>query len=180
MAFQVSPGVQIKEIDLSNVVPAVSSTVGAFAGTFQWGPVDEVKTVSSTQELIDEFYEPKNTPAGAEDFYTADSFLKYGSALRVVRMSTSQLFSANVDGAATTLLKNRDQYDNTYADGSQEGTVGEYIAKYAGALGNNLKVSVCASSNGYFDNSASNVNSGSGVDAGQTVIPVTTGEGVKF
>ena len=44
MAFQVSPGVQVKEIDLSNVVPAVSSTRGAFAGLFQWGPVDEVKT----------------------------------------------------------------------------------------------------------------------------------------
>lgn len=180
MAFQVSPGVQIKEIDLSNVVPAVSSTVGAFAGTFQWGPVDEVKTVSSTQELIDEFYEPRDTLAGAEDFYTADSFLKYGSALRVVRMSTSQLFSANVDGATTTLLKNREQYDNSYADGSQEGTVGEYIAKYAGALGNNLKISVCASSNGYFNNSASNVNSGSGVAAAQTTIPVTTGEGANF
>ena len=42
MAFQVSPGVQVKEIDLTNVVPAVSSTVGGFAGAFGWGPVDEV------------------------------------------------------------------------------------------------------------------------------------------
>ena len=41
MAFQVSPGVQVKEVDLTNVVPAVSSTVGAFAGSFRWGPVDE-------------------------------------------------------------------------------------------------------------------------------------------
>ena len=57
MAFQVSPGVQVKEIDLSNVVPAVSSTRGAFAGVFQWGPVDEVKTVSDGQELVDEFYQ---------------------------------------------------------------------------------------------------------------------------
>ena len=79
MAFQVSPGVQVKEIDLSNVVPAVSSTRGAFAGIFQWGPVDEVKTVSDGQQLVDEFYKPANTDAGAEDFYSAESFLKYGS-----------------------------------------------------------------------------------------------------
>ena len=76
MAFQVSPGVQIKEIDLSNVVPAVSSTVGAFAGVFQWGPVDEVKTVSSGQQLVDEFYKPADSDLGTEDFYSADSFLR--------------------------------------------------------------------------------------------------------
>ena len=55
MAFQVSPGVQVSEIDLTNVVPAVSSTTGAFAGQFKWGPVDEVKTVSDSKGLIDEF-----------------------------------------------------------------------------------------------------------------------------
>ena len=43
MAFQVSPGVQVREIDVTNVVPAVSSSIGAFAGEFSWGPVDEVE-----------------------------------------------------------------------------------------------------------------------------------------
>ena len=95
MAFQVSPGVQVKEIDLSNVVPAVSSTRGAFAGIFQWGPVDEVKTVSDGQQLVDEFYKPANTDAGAEDFYSAESFLRYGSSLSVVRIANTGLFSAN-------------------------------------------------------------------------------------
>ena len=102
MAFQVSPGVQVKEIDLSNVVPAVSSTRGAFAGIFQWGPVDEVKTVSDGQQLVDEFYQPANTDAGAEDFYSAESFLKYGSSLSVVRISNTGLFSANASGNGAT------------------------------------------------------------------------------
>ena len=53
MAFQVSPGVQVKEIDLTNVVPAVSSTTGAFAGSFNWGPVDEVVTVSGKSKSGD-------------------------------------------------------------------------------------------------------------------------------
>ena len=100
MAFQVSPGVQVKEIDLSNVVPAVSSTRGAFAGIFQWGPVDEVKTVSDGQQLVDEFYKPANTDAGAEDFYSAESFLKYGSSLSVVRIANTGLFSADDQLAA--------------------------------------------------------------------------------
>ena len=47
MANLVSPGVQVKEIDLTNVVPSVSSTSGAMAGAFAWGPVNEVITVSS-------------------------------------------------------------------------------------------------------------------------------------
>lgn len=177
MAFQVSPGIEIKEIDLSNVVPAVSSTIGAFAGVFQWGPVDEVKTVSSGLELVEEFYQPANTDAGSEDFYTADSFLRYGSALKVVRMATSGLFSANDAGAAASLLKNEDDYEENYRDGSLNATVGKYIAKYAGALGNSLKVSVCASSNAYFHSGVDLVNDAN-ADLGDTV--VTVDDGTKF
>ena len=177
MAFQVSPGIEIKEIDLSNVVPAVSSTVGAFAGVFQWGPVDEVKTVSSGLELVEEFYQPANTDAGVEDFYTADSFLRYGSALKVVRMATTGLFSANDSGATASLLKNEDDYEENYKDGSLNGTVGKYIAKYAGALGNSLKVSVCASSNAYFHSGVDLVNDAN-ADVGDTT--VTVDDGTKF
>ena len=177
MAFQVSQGIEIKEIDLSNVVPAVSSTIGAFAGVFQWGPVDEVKTVSSGLELVEEFYQPANTDAGSEDFYTADSFLRYGSALKVVRMATSGLFSANDAGASASLLKNEDDYEDNYRDGSLNGTVGKYIAKYAGALGNSLKVSVCASSNAYFHSGVDLVNDAN-ADLGDTL--VTVDDGTKF
>ena len=175
MAFQVSPGIQIKEVDLSNVVPAVSSTVGAFVGSFQWGPVDEVKTVSSGQELVDEFYQPGSSDSSIEDFYTADSFLKYGSALKVVRLGTSQLTNANASGAGSVLLKNDEQYQESYSDGSQNGTVGQFIAKYAGALGNSLKVSVCASSDAYFNDNASLVNNGSGHSAGSNTVIVDSG-----
>ena len=135
MAFQVSPGVQVKEVDLTNVVPAVSSTTGAFAGHFQWGPVDEVITVSDAKGLVDNFYQPANTDAGAEDFYSAEAFLKYGSSLRVVRINSTSLNNANAS-SGTALLKNNDEYVSTYQDGSQNGTVGNWISKYAGSLGN--------------------------------------------
>ena len=175
MAFQVSPGVQVSEIDLTNVVPAVSSTTGAFAGHFQWGPVGEVVTVSDSKGLVDNFYQPANSDAGAEDFYSAEAFLKYGSSLRVVRINTSQLNNANASNA-TALLKNDDDYVNTYQDGSQSGTVGNYIAKYAGSLGNSLKVSVCGSSDAYFNDAVTTTSAQESV--GQTTISVTASSGM--
>ena len=175
MAFQVSPGVQVKEIDLSNVVPAVSSTRGAFAGLFQWGPVDEVKTVSDGQQLVDEFFQPANTDAGAEDFYSAESFLRYGSSLSVVRISNTGLFSANASGNSATLLKHSDDYTNTFKSGGSAGTVGKFVSRFAGSLGNSLKVSVCGSSDAYFNNSASLVNNGAGYAIASTSVVVDAG-----
>ena len=83
MAFQVSPGVEIKEIDATNVVPAVSTTIGGFAGAFNWGPADQVKLISSENGLVEEFGKPDNNTF--KHFFVAASFLKYGNALKVVR-----------------------------------------------------------------------------------------------
>jgi hypothetical protein len=174
MAFQVSPGVQVSEIDLTNVVPAVSSTTGAFAGSFQWGPVDEVVTVSDAKSLVDTFYEPENSDAGAEDFYSAESFLRYGSSLRVVRVNKSGLLNANQSGG-TQLIKNESNYQDIARDGSLNGTIGKWAARYAGALGNSLKVSVCASSDAYFNDSETTVSSEE--VSGQTTISMTSSDG---
>ena len=173
MAFQVSPGVQVKEVDLTNVVPAVSSTVGAYAGSFQWGPVDEVVTVSDAKGLVENFGSPLNTDSAAEDFYTAESFLKYGSSLRIVRVNTSGLFSANGAGHAASLLKNNDDYVNTYKSGGQAGTAGQWIARNPGGLGNSLKVSSCASSDAYYNDNVTTLAQNEGT--GQTVLTVTSG-----
>ena len=51
MPFQVSPGVLVKEVDLTNVVPAVSTSIGAIAGAFEKGPVNEITAISSEEEL---------------------------------------------------------------------------------------------------------------------------------
>jgi hypothetical protein len=58
MAFQVSAGVEVKEIDLTNVVPAVSTSIGGYAGTFRWGPIEEIKLIGSESELANEFGKP--------------------------------------------------------------------------------------------------------------------------
>jgi len=136
MAFQVSPGVEIKEIDATNVVPAVSTSIGGFAGSFNWGPVEEVVTVSSENELASTFGKPDNNTF--KYFLVAASFLKYGNALKVVRVASGH-DNATADGSGQ-LIKNREDYVNNYADGSL--SVGNWVAKYPGVIGNSLKVSM--------------------------------------
>ena len=136
MAFQVSPGVQIKEIDATNVIPAVSTSIGGFAGSFNWGPTDEVCLVGSENELLEKFGTPDSNTA--KYFLTAAAFLKYGNALKVVRVSSGHL-NATADGSGQ-LVKNDEDYENNYSGGSL--SKGNWVAKYPGVLGNSLKVSL--------------------------------------
>ena len=138
MAFQVSPGVQVNEIDATAVVPAVSTSIGGFAGSFNWGPVGEVVSISSEQGLADIFGAPDDNTY--KYFLTAASFLKYGNALKVVRVESGHL---NATGVADNglLIKNDTHYvDAGYNTGA--GAVGHWAAKYPGVKGNSLKVSL--------------------------------------
>ena len=132
MAFQVSPGVVVKERDLTTIVPAVSTTVAAFAGHFEWGPVDERITVDSENELVSLFGEPKES--NYEEWFTAGNFLGYGNNLKTVRVVDND----NAKNAATTtgtLVKNYDHYASVTPTGGDK-----WIARYAGNKGNSLKV----------------------------------------
>ena len=148
MAFQVSAGVEVKEIDLTNVVPAVSTSIGGYAGTFRWGPIEEIKLIGSESELANEFGKPDS--AHARPFYTASSFLKYGSALKTVRASNSSLknsSSASPAGIITsivvesTVFGDLDAIDssttignNEYSVVSQTGSGAEIAPRY-GVIG---------------------------------------------
>ena len=134
MAFQVSPGVQVKEIDLTNVVPAVSTSIGATAGSFQWGPVDAITQVGSEKALVAKFGEPNDDTY--KYFYPAAQFLQYGNDLRVVRAITGHL-NATASGTGL-LIKN----DTPATSVTYQGT-DTYAARFPGAMGNSLKVSKC-------------------------------------
>ena len=138
MAFQVSPGVQVKEIDATSVIPAVSTSIGGYAGAFDWGPVEEITLVSSEDNMASIFSTPTN--ATAESFLTAASFLKYGNALKVIRVVDATAKNASATGTQTILVKNKTVLENTTF---QAGSVGWAIAKFPGKLGNSLKVEVC-------------------------------------
>jgi len=142
MAFQLSPGVLVTERDLTSVVPAVASTIGAVVIDAQWGPVDEITTVESENVLVSRFNKPNST--NYESWFTAASFLAYGSNLKVIR-SADVTTALNAGSTAGVLIKNEEHYDNAFSSG--EGSNGIWAAKFPGALGNSLKVSFADSSN---------------------------------
>lgn len=224
MPFQLSPGVAVVEKDFSSIVPAVSSSNGAFAGVFAWGPVLDPVTVSSENVLVERFGKPNDVTA--QSFFTAANFLSYTNNLLVVRADTDTHRNAVVTttgsvtgyttlvggagytttpavtfglpagaggeratgravltgGAVTSIIidypgsgyltvptitiaappsggtqatavalittggvkiNNQDVYANVYQNG--QGIVGEWAAKYPGALGNSLKISMADS-----------------------------------
>ena len=136
MAFQVSPGVEVKEIDATNVIPAVSTSIGGSAGFFQWGPGLQAVTVSSEKQLVDTFGKP--TATTFKYFGPMAAFLKYGNALKVVRGVAADAKNAGT-GSSVQNLYNMDIYDNA----TIASTDGDWIARFGGVLGNSLEVQVC-------------------------------------
>ena len=171
MAFQVSPGVLVKEKDLTNVIPAVATSIGAIGISSTKGPVEEVVSVSSEKGLVDTFGKPDSS--NFEYFFTAASFLAYSNSLKVVRATNTGLLNATANGSGL-LIKNTTHYQDNYSDGS--GSVGEWAARTGGAWGNNLKVSICASSTVYEETAKTTVSDGS-IAVGDTGLTLASGTG---
>ena len=174
MAFLVSPGVLVTEKDLTNVIPAVSTSIGAIGVVSEKGPMDEITTISSEDEYVRVFGKPDaNT---FEYFFSATNFLQYGNALRVVRAVTGNLNAAS--GGSGLQIKNTTDYLDNYSDGS--GSVGSWIAREAGTAGNNLKVSMCTNSTAYQSLlGGSNLVNDATAEIGDTTITVDAGTGVQ-
>ena len=141
MAFQISPGVNVSEVDLTTVVPSTLTTSGAFAGTFQWGPANKIKLIDSEITLAQTFGEPNSNTATS--FFTCSNFLAYGNNLQVVRSIATGTTNADANTLQPNIqITNEDSYEATYLNVSSSNLYGPFVARYAGALGNSLKVSV--------------------------------------
>ena len=177
MPFQVSPGVNVTEIDLTTIVPAVSTTEAAIAGIFNWGPVNQRILIDSETALVNRFGKPNNL--NAETWFTSSSFLSYGNKLYVVRTTPNTTVSAiAADGAASanslnTVLNN---VDYTTKDGTFDTDI-KYIAKFPGSFGNSLRISVCDTANGYTTNYDLNAATSGNANVSGT-IAISTGSNV--
>jgi len=138
MAFQLSPGISVSEVDLTTVIPSSTSSIGAFAGSFAWGPVNEITTISDENKLVSVFGKPDST--NFTYWFSAANFLAYSNNLKVVRAFSNATKNAVANGQAV-LIKNDDDYEDNFSGGAN--TYGEFAARYAGAIGNSLKVSLC-------------------------------------
>ena len=165
MAFQLSPGVNVSEIDLTTIVPSVGTTEGGIAGAFSWGPANTIVSISNEIELVDRFGKPTSNSNNFETFFTAANFLAYARNLRVVRsIDSSTARNAANSSAELRLISNIDDYQQTYdtlTNTAAPGNTAIFLAKYPGTLGSSLKVSVFPASstnafgswpyNNYFD-----------------------------
>ena len=171
MPFQVSPGVLVREVDLTNVVPAVSTSIGAIAGAFEKGPVGEITAVSSEEELVRLFGKPNGS--NFETFFTASNFLQYGNALRVVRAQSG--VTNAMSGGSGLLIKSDTHYQDNFSAG--EASSGEWGARTAGIHGNSLGVSMCTSPEA-FEETLNGAGEVSGTPAaGATTVNVSAGGG---
>lgn len=165
----ISPGIKITETDLVSSSQAVSSTSGGFAGQFRWGPIDKAVQVTNETDLVTRFGKPNAT--NAVDFLSAANFLGYSGSLFVVRSAntalnaTAEATTGSGTAGTGTSIKNDDVYINTASF-----NVGPWAARYSGALGNSLRVSVCPSANAY----ANTLTGTYSVTAGSTTV---TGSG---
>ena len=154
MGFLVSPGVEIKETDLTNIVPAQSTSIGGYAGYFRWGPSGRLVTVGSETDLAKLFGTPEIKGEIEVSFLTAASFLKYGNALKVAR-AVNGAYNATSGGAGMDTIPEpvgfqpAGEYDPGAINGQDDldrltedllSIDSNIVARYAGSLGNSLRV----------------------------------------
>jgi hypothetical protein len=193
MPFQLSPGVNVSEIDLSTIVPAVATTDTAFVGSFVWGPVDEITLVNNQETLTNTFGKPDNDTA--EHWFTASNFLDYGNKLHLVRVTTTTANNARSKRPAEAtlngvLIKNDGDFDSQpQGSGLTEGALdatdsGQWAARYPGAYGNNIRVSICDSYPGQFSNvvclDSANTTDGSDIITVQSNTNFHVGDVISF
>lgn len=138
-----SPSVLVREVDLSSVVPAVSTSTGAFVGEFNWGPVNTPVLVANEAGLVEAFGAPTSTDTtspSSNDFITATYFLKYAQSLYVSRAideSTAKNAADSANGAL--LINNKDEF-------VESSLLSSFAAKYPGKIANSIAVHVCGDS----------------------------------
>ena len=118
MGFQVSPGVEVKEIDLTNVIPAVSTSIGGFSGYFKWGPINEISLLGSEKALLQKFGTPDSSVLYADPFFQAASFLEYGEAIKVVRAGNDTNFTNATDNGGADNYQVSSIATSTLVDGT--------------------------------------------------------------
>lgn len=145
-----SPAIVVKEVDLTGGVPNVQSSTGAYVGNFVWGPAEQRTLIGSETKLVSKFGAPNTTTA--TDFISAAMFLKYSGSMYVTRMVDSAAVNASSEGLVTAVIKNQDHFDQqagTFGVDEGEQDTGAWVARYPGAAGNSIKVSVCPAGAGF-------------------------------
>jgi len=178
MALQLSPGVNTSEVDLTTVVPSVSTSAGAFVGSFNWGPVNERMLIDSEITLAKTFTAPDGDDFVS--FFSAANFLAYGNNLTVVRAANTASNNAVANSLAPGIqIANADVYQYSFLT-VDNNAYGSFAARYPGALGNSIQVQVFDSANTTLFNSWSLKNSFAGTPTTSDSVTAAGGANDQF
>lgn len=136
MAFQLSPGINLSEIDLTSSVTGLSTSIGAIGGKFVWGPCNQIVDISDEIRLKSIFGGPKDE--NYEYWFSAANFLSYSNNLKVVRAANTVNTLNATDSGVGVPIVNSDAYFNNFSSG--QNTYGAFAAKYASDIGNSIRV----------------------------------------
>ena len=178
MVDLVSPGVAIREIDLTTTVRNEPTSIGGICIAAQKGPIDWVVTIESEEQLANIFGKPNTT--NHQYWFSAAAFLMYSNTLKVVRVETTGAVNASASGTAILIKNNKHYADGDgvtgpYDDGSAGPTVGFCAARSAGSWGNNLRVEFCNTAAGYSETTKTTTSANEA--AGDTVVALTSATG---
>jgi len=135
MSFQLSPGVVTREFDLTTMVPQVATSSAAYVGSFQWGPLDQIKTISSEEILNNVFGTPNDDTF--LHYFSVKNFLDYSNNIKVIRVAEATALNSTVDGTGIVVKNDADWVDNHSAGVNG---IGEFAGRYPGIIGNNIKI----------------------------------------
>ena len=108
-----SPGIVVKEVDLTNGRVDPSSTLaGGLVAPFAKGPVEEPTLIQTEADLFDTFGSPYKDSNHYEYWYTATSYLAYGGVIRVVRSDEELNENAFAGTASSIRIKSNEDYIN--------------------------------------------------------------------
>ena len=139
MPFQVSPGVNVSEIDLTTIVPAVATSLAGISFPTEWGPANEPVLIDTPKEFRRIFGDIKEW--NAANYMTALNFMGYSRGLLMVRaMDPANARNANTGG----ITDSNASALNDQVDLTTKNSLG-FVARYGGEKGDSLAVSVASS-----------------------------------
>jgi len=139
-----SPGLAIIEQDFTNKVPGASSSIGGFAGAFQWGPVLDPQLIDSERTLVEIFGLPKKS-YNRKDFFSVAYFMKYTGACYVTRVvgpnaSNAVAFADPTESVVglETFIPNKQFFDVQFTNPTSV----DFVAKYPGSIANGIEINI--------------------------------------
>lgn len=173
MAFQLSPGVVVREWDLTQIIPQVATSGAAIVGQFAWGPLDKHSLISSEEELVREFGIPDDDNFGF--WFCAKNFLDYSRNLKVLRVvgdGASNSYDDTASPASTVLIKNINDWQDNNSNPS-DNDWGQFAGRFPGTIADGVEIHMADESTFSTVQSVTVTNGGSGYttadDVGATV-----------